>query len=140
MSELTNRAAYLQGLADGLKLDAETTEGKLIGELITLVNDMAVEIEALDDEQAFIADQIDELEDVIEVIGDEVYSDYDDEDDELYTLVCDSCGEEIDFTCDDLDDIANGNFVCPECGEVIELDFDECDCGCGDCECDCDCE
>ena len=35
MSELTNRAAYLQGLADGLKLDKETTEGKLIDELIS---------------------------------------------------------------------------------------------------------
>ncbi|MBQ3573641.1 MAG: hypothetical protein IJA16_03470, partial [Clostridia bacterium] len=69
---------------------------------------------------------------------DEVYSGCDDEDDELYTLVCDNCGEEIDFTCDDLDDIASGNFVCPECGEAIELDFDECDCGCGDCDCDCE--
>lgn len=138
MSELTNRAAYLQGLADGLKLDKETTEGKLIDELIALVSDMAQELEALDDEQAFVADKMDELEDVIELIGDEVYG-YDDDEDEVYTLVCEKCGEEIDFTADDLDDIASGDFVCPECGEVIELDFDECDCGC-DCDCDCDCE
>ncbi len=139
MSELTNRAAYLQGLADGLKLDKETTEGKLIDELIVLVTDMAQEIEALDDEQAFVADKMDELEDVIELIGDEVYGYEDDEDDDVYTLVCEKCGEEIDFTADDLDDIASGDFICPECGEVIELDFEECDCGC-DCDCDCDCE
>lgn len=140
MSELTNRAAYLQGLADGLKLDKETTEGKLIDELIVLVTDMAQEIEALDDEQAFVADKMDELEDVIELIGDEVYGYEDDEeDDDVYTLVCEKCGAEIDFTADDLDDIASGDFICPECGEVIELDFEECDCGC-DCDCDCDCE
>ena len=57
--------------------------------------------------------------------------DYDD--DEVYTLKCDNCGEEIDFTADDLDDLASGDFVCPECGNTIELEFDECDCDCDDC-------
>ena len=42
-----------------------------------------------------------------------------------------NCGAEIDFTGDDLDDIASGDFVCPECGKTIELDFDECECDCG---------
>ena len=31
------KSAYLKGLADGLKLDREKPEGKLIGELIDLV-------------------------------------------------------------------------------------------------------
>ena len=137
MSELTERASYIRGLADGLKLDTDKAEGQLIDELISLVGDLAAEIEALDDEQAFVADKIDEIEDVIEIMGDDIYADdYDDEED-LYTLTCDKCGAEIDFTDEDLDDIVGGDFICPECGEVIELDFDECDCGC---DCDCDCE
>lgn len=131
MSELTNQAAYLQGLAEGLKLDTEKPEGKLINELLALVSDMANELEALDDEQAFVADKLDEMEDVIDIIGESVYGDDDyDEDDDIYTLVCDNCGAEIDFTGDDLDDLASGDFICPECGEVIELNFEECDCGC----------
>ncbi len=134
MSELTNRAAYLQGLADGLKLSEDTTEGKILKELLALVAEMADELEAFDDEVAFIEDKIDEIEDVIEIIGDEAFG-YDDEDDDVYTLCCENCGAEIDFTSDDLDDLASGDFICPDCGEVIELDFDECDCGC-----DCDCE
>ena len=129
MSELTNRASYLQGLAEGLKLDTDKTEGKLIGELLDLVSDMAKELESLDDEQAFVADKLDEMEDVIDVIGENVFGE-DDDDDDVYTIVCDNCGAEIDFTGDDLDDIASGDFVCPECGKTIELDFDECDCGC----------
>lgn len=129
MSDITNRAAYLKGLADGMKIDTETDEGKLFSEIINLMGDMADELEALDEEQAFIEDKIDDLEDVVEVLGEEAFGD----DDEVYTLVCEKCGEEIDFTADDLDDIADGNFVCPKCGEVIELDFDECDCGC-DCD------
>lgn len=135
MSEISNRAAYLKGLADGLKLDKETTEGQLIDGILNLLTDMADELEMLDQEQGFIADKIDEMDEVIELIGDEAFGvDYDDEDDEFYTLVCENCGAEIDLTGDDLDDIAEGVFECPDCGEVIELDFDGCDCGC-DCDC-----
>ena len=41
------------------------------------------------------------------------------------------------MTGDVLDDIADGVFKCPDCGEIIELDLDDCDCDCG---CDCGCE
>lgn len=135
MSELTNRASYLTGLAEGLKLDTEKPEGKLIDEMLKLISEMAEALEAIDDEQAFVADKLDEMEEVIDIIGENVFGD--DEDDDVYTLVCDKCGAEIDFTEDDLDELANGEFVCPECGAEIELNFDECDCGC-DCDCDCD--
>lgn len=135
MSEISNRAAYLKGLADGLKLDKETTEGQLIDGILELLGDVAEELEMLDQEQAFLADKMDEMDDVIEMIADEAFGEeYDDEDD-MYTLVCEECGAEIDLTGDDLDDIAEGVFKCPDCGEVIELDFEGCDCGC-----DCDCE
>jgi len=136
MSDISNRAAYLKGLADGLKLDTESTEGKLIDGILELLGDVAEELELLDQEQCFLADKIDELDDVIEMIGDEVYdADYDDDEDDFYTLICENCGAEIDLTGDDLDDIAEGVFKCPDCGEVIELDFEGCDCGC-----DCGCE
>ncbi len=135
MSEISNRAAYLKGLADGLKLDKETTEGQLIDGILELLGDVAEELEMLDQEQAFLADKMDEMDDVIEMIADEAFGDdYDDEDD-MYTLVCEECGAEIDLTGDDLDDIAEGVFKCPDCGEVIELDFEGCDC-----DCDCGCE
>lgn len=137
MTELTNRASYLRGLADGLKLDTDKAEGKLIDELINLVSDMAEEINAIDDEQAFVADKVDELEESIDIISEEVFADDDgcDCDEGLYTLICDKCGAEIDFSDEDLDDIVSGNFICPDCGKEIELDFDECECSC-----DCDCE
>ena len=134
MSDISNRAAYLKGLADGLKLDTETNEGQLIDGILNLLTDMAEEMEMLNEEQGFIADKIDEIEDVIEIIGDETFGDDYDDMDDMYTLVCENCGAEIDLTGDDLDDIADGVFACPDCGEIIELDFDDCDC---DCDCDC---
>ena len=131
MSEISNRASYLKGLADGLKLDKTTTEGQLIDGLLNLVSDISGELEMLDQEQGFLADKIDEMDDVIEMIGDETFGYDDDEDVDMYTLVCENCGAEIDLTGDDLDDIADGVFKCPDCGEVIELDLGDCDCDCG---------
>lgn len=140
MSEISNRAAYLKGLADGLKLDKSTTEGQLIDGILNLLGDVTQEMEMLDQEQGFLADQIDEMDDVIKMIGDRAFgidgeTEDDECDDDMYTLICENCGAEIDLTGDDLDDIADGVFKCPDCGEVIELDLGECDCGC-----DCGCE
>ncbi len=136
MSEFTNRAAYLKGLADGMKLDTETNEGKLLSEIIDFLGDISAEIEAIDDEQGFIADQLDELEEEVELIGDEVFEDYDDDcDDDEFQITCEACGEDIIITTEDLMD---GEILCPTCGETIEFDFD-CDCDCEDCDCE-DCE
>lgn len=129
MSELTNRAAYLKGLADGMKLDKETNEGKLLGEIISLLGDVANEINSLDEEQGFIADKLDDIEDAVDVIGEEVfgYDDEDDDDDDTFQIRCQGCGEEITLTSEDLMD---GEIICPNCGDTIEFDF-SCD---GDCE------
>lgn len=137
MAELTNRAAYLKGLADGMKLDTEKNEGKLFAEIIDILNDMAVAVESLDAEQGFLADQIEELDEEIEVIGNEVFDEYyDAEDDEEFEIRCQGCGENIIVTTEDLMD---GEILCPSCGETIEFDFD-CDSDCDNCDCDGDCE
>jgi len=133
MAELTNRAAYLKGLADGMKLDTEKNEGRLLSEIIDLLNDIAVEVESLDAEQGFLADQLEDLDEELEVIGNEVFDEYEDAEDDEFEICCQGCGEEIIVTTEDLMD---GEILCPSCGETIEFDFD-CDCDCEDCE-DCD--
>lgn len=133
MSDLTNRAAYLKGLADGMKLDTESNEVKLLNEIIALLGDVTEELEMIDDEQGFIADKLDDIDDSIDVLCEEVFDEeiyeYDDEDEE-YAIKCENCGKDVflsyeDFDCDDL--------ACPYCGEPIEIEF-ECDGDCGNCE------
>lgn len=140
MSELTNRAAYLKGLADGMKLDKEKDETRLLAEIIDFLNDAAAEIDAIDMEQGFIADQLDDLEEEIDVIGNEVfdeYDEYDDEDDDdEFQICCQGCGADIVVTTED---IMDGEILCPNCGETIEFDFD-CDGDCDGCDCDADCD
>ena len=43
---LTERAAYLKGLADGLALDEAKPEAKLLKEVIAIIEDIANEIYA----------------------------------------------------------------------------------------------
>lgn len=133
MSDLTNKAAYLKGLADGMKLDTEKNEGKLLNEIIGFLSDVSEKIELLDDEQGFIADKLDEMDDVLELFGNELYGGDECDDDDTFVVTCENCGEEIEVYDEDLMD---GSINCPNCGEEIEFEFDDdCDCECG-CGCD----
>ena len=58
MSELSKKAAYIKGLADGLDLEADSSEGKIITQLVALVGEMADEIEELQNQ----VDDMDELD------------------------------------------------------------------------------
>ncbi len=134
MSELTNRAAYLKGLADGMKLDKEKDEARLLSEIIDFLGDIADKVDAIDEEQGFFADALDDLEEEIDVIGNEVFDEYDEfdecDDDDEFQITCQGCGEEIIITTEDLMD---GEILCPTCGDTIEFDFD-CDCDCDSCD------
>lgn len=136
MSELTNKAAYLKGLAEGMKIDSESNEGKLLNEIISVLSDITNEMEMLDDEQGFIADKLDDIDESIDILCEEVFEDdicecdEDDFEDEEFAIKCEKCGKDVFLSYEDLeyDDLA-----CPYCGEPIEIEF-ECDGECESCE------
>ena len=137
MSDLTNRAAYLQGLADGMKFDKNSDEAKLLNEIIALLGDITAEIEMIDDEQGFLADKIDEVDEAIDILCEEVFDDeiydYDEEDeDDEFVITCEKCGKDVFLT---YEDFQSEDLACPYCDEPIEIEF-VCD---GDCDGDCDC-
>ncbi len=120
MSYLTERASYLQGLADGLKINEDTNEGKLVLAMLDLIDEMAAELDDLDERQT----------DVEELLAD-LTEDFDDEDDDMeyYEITCEKCGNKIYLDEDLLD--SDEDIYCQVCGEKIEIEFD-CDCGCHD--------
>ena len=131
MSYFTEKAAYLKGLAEGLDVDASTKEGKLLNAIIDVISDMADEIEVLGEQQDDMLDIINDIAD------DECDCDCDcdccDSDDlDYFEIQCEKCGDTICLDEELLD--SDEEIVCPNCGEVIELEFEECDCGCCDCE------
>ena len=124
--EITEKVAYLKGLAEGLALDAEANkESKLIAAMIDILDDIALEIADMKDVQQELGDGLDavseDLEDVEDLIYDEDEdSDEDEDDDEdCYATTCPSCEETIYFDDSVLEE---GEVVCPNCGERLEFD------------------
>ncbi|MBR7081546.1 MAG: hypothetical protein IKI49_02410 [Oscillospiraceae bacterium] len=125
---ISEKVAYLKGLAEGLALDAETKEGKIISAIIDILEDVAYDIEDLEENALDLAEEIDAISDDLALIEDIVYDEecedcdcFDDED-EMYTVVCPSCEEEIVVDEDILD---LGEIECPNCGEKLEFDFED---------------
>lgn len=110
---ISERVAYIKGLAEGLKLDPEKPETRIINELISLMDDVAEEI-------GDVSNIVDELAEYAEEL------DHDLGDVESYVFECDDDDEDDDY---DYDDDECG---CGCCGD----DWDECDCDCDDDEFD----
>lgn len=131
---ITEKVAYLRGLAEGMKLDSSTNEGKLTLAIIDTLDDIALTVSDLEDTVAELSAQVDEIDDDLGELEDEVYSDGCDDEDEdfddtLYEVECPSCG---DIICLDEEMLDEGEIDCPNCGEKLEFDFEEgdgCDCG-----------
>ncbi len=118
---LTERVAYIRGLAEGLDVNAEQKEGRVLLAMLDLLEDMSVSIAELEEEN-------DGLQNIMDAMIEDFYDEDDsydeadelDTDSELYQVVCPSCGEEIFVDESTLD---MGNIGCPACGEELEFDL-----------------
>ena len=130
--EISEKVAYLKGLAEGMELDTEKKEGKLLAAIIDLLEDIALEIEDIEDEQAELSDGLDAVSDDLEDVEDLVFEDWEDddedeyeedeldEDEDCYATTCPTCEETIYFDESILDE---GEVICPNCGEKLEFDM-----------------
>ena len=140
---LTERIAYIRGLAEGLKLDESKDEVKVINAIIDLLEDMAYDVVDMEDIVDDVCNQVDEIDEDLAEVEDELYGDgdtewyddddleFDDDDDDFdpfdddepyYEVTCPTCGE---TTIVDEDALIEGELDCPYCGEEIEFDFSE---------------
>lgn len=153
MGYLSEKAAYLKGLAEGLGIEGETKEGKLLNAIIEAIDEIALEVddmviiqedmqELLDDidsdlsdlEDAFeeLEEDLDDLEDELEDLDldDDFDEDFDDEDydeeeeEEEYSFECPNCQDIIYIN----PEMVEGDvkfIVCPNCATKIEFAFDD---------------
>jgi len=134
---LSEKVAYIKGLAEGLALDTTTKEGKLITAIIDVLEDVAYDIADIEENALDLAEEIDaisdDLADVEDVVFEDDDDDYDyddddeddeddDEDEEMFSVVCPACDEELVV---DADILELGEIECPNCGEKLEFEFDE---------------
>ena len=134
--EILEKVAYMKGLAEGLGLDGQTKEGKLLHFLtvmMDILDDMALELQDMREGQIDLEEALDAVSDDLSDVESRVYEDEDEEEDEedgeVYQTTCPNCGEEIFFDETILED---GGVRCPDCGEKLEFDLDESE-GCPNC-------
>ena len=130
--EITEKVAYLKGLAEGMELDTGKKEGKLLAAIIDVLDDLALELADLRDLQMELEDGLDAVSEDLEDVEDIVYDcddDFDDEDEDYedeeededcYATTCPTCEETIYFDESILED---GEVICPNCGEKLEFDM-----------------
>lgn len=153
---ISEKSAYLKGLMDGLKLNTESDEGKMIAAIVDLLGDVTKKVVDIEDTTIAISDELDEIEEDLDAIedyildededdeddDDDYWPDDDDEDDEeddeedespdegfdfgdeettVYEVQC-ACGNIIDF---DEETLESGSIVCDKCGETLEFTFED---------------
>jgi len=123
---IAEKVSYIKGLAEGMKLDTETSEGRILSAIIDVLGDIAVNIEDIDSDLADLTDVVNDVEDSLIDLEDTVYdedSDYNgevDDEEDIYEITCPDCGETITT---DFDVIADGGIKCPNCGAELEFDL-----------------
>ena len=143
---INEKSAYLKGLMDGLNLNQETAEGKMIASIVDLLGDITKKLTAVEDTTIAISDELDEIEEDLDAIEDFIMDeeddeydeddyDYDDEDDDyddegfdfgdedttIYEVEC-ACGNIIDF---DEETLEKGSIICDNCGETLEFSIED---------------
>ena len=135
MSYISERVAFIKGLAEGMKIDSTTNEGKLFTAIIDVLDDIALALEDVEEIQDEMSEQVDGIDEDLAELEKIVYEDEDEI--EFETIECPYCGDEIEVDLELIDEDAE-SIECPSCHKKIELEWD-CDCGCEDDDCDCDC-
>lgn len=141
--DICEKIAYIKGLAEGLKLDENTNEGKILAAVIDLLGDITSEICDIEDGCDELMEQIDAVDEDLADVEKIVYDDDDDDcccddccdgddNEDLYEIECPACHDTVYL---DGDMIEEGGITCPNCGTELEFDFD---CDCDDCCDDCD--
>lgn len=138
----TEKVAYIRGLTEGLELDTDKKEVKVLNAIIDLLDDIALTLADIEADHEELADQLDAVDEDLGTLEDDFYSDEDDDedydaddDDCYYEVTCPACNETLCLT----EDIINeGHIDCPNCGENLEFDLESladedeegCSCGC----------
>lgn len=125
---ISEKVAYLKGLAEGLGLDTEKSkEGKLISIMIGILEEVGLSIEDLEENALALGEEIDaisdglaDIEGVFEdlAVGDSCGCGSEDE----FEYECPSCGTGIPITDDALDE---EQVICPDCNTKYVIDLSQ---------------
>ena len=120
------RVAYLKGLYEGLDIDTDKKEGKLLAGMLSAMEELAEAVTDLKQQNEELLDELDDVYEEISAITEDFLADDEDAEmnldleQELYQVVCPTCGEVIYL---DEDMLETGSIACGACGEELEFDL-----------------
>lgn len=132
---LGEKASYVKGLVDGLELDMDKKENKMILAIVDLLEDMAESVSELENRVDDATDQVEDINDEIDGINDQICRCKDSEqkhgcdcdcgcegsdEDWFYEVTCPSCNTTV---CLSEGSLMKNNINCPDCGQEIEIDL-----------------
>lgn len=132
MNNISDRVAYLKGLVEGLNVDREKPEGRILDKVLDLLDAMSEEMGALRHDLEELDEYVQSIDEDLGTVEETLFDDEDECDGE-----CSCChhGDEDDEYCDDEDDEDDEEdgvveYTCPYCGEemtfeVENIDLDE---------------
>lgn len=101
--EIKEKVSHLKGLVEGMEYDLTTKEGKIIAAMMDILDDIADELDGVNEDIETLYDYADELDADLGDVESELYGDFDDDDEYAYDddeddacAVCDGCDEAQD--------------------------------------------
>lgn len=122
MANITDRTAYLRGLAEGMKLDKDNNEHKLMLEMLDVMDELAHQLADVDEEVEELQDFVEDIDNDLTDMEDVLFGDED-----CDCEGCAGCDDDDDYDFDGDEELS---FDCPNCGHTVMLkaeniDFDE---------------
>lgn len=137
MTDIRARVAYLQGLAEGLDIETNTAEGRILTSMIDVLGDIAEHVTDIVEAQNELVEYVEDVDFDLGALEEEYYEyDGDDDDETAITFIpeelmseeedgvqfvtCPQCSETLSAGAGEMNTIVDA--ICPTCGCMIAQD------------------
>ncbi|MEY7999444.1 CD1247 N-terminal domain-containing protein [Clostridium sp. Mt-5] len=123
MDSIKSKVSYISGLMDGLKIDKNTNEGRILLEVLDVLKNMAEEIENISEAQKHTEDYMDAIDENLAYLQDDLYDEnyetYKDMEGNFEEVKCPNCDDTVYVDKDILSQ--RESLTCPNCHSNISL-------------------
>lgn len=132
---VSERVAYLRGLAEGMGLFSDKKEGKFYEELLNCLEELSGEVEFIAEDQADLEDYVDEMDEALSEVEDIIFDEEEEDDDfedyefdpldKYIETNCPECDETVGYFDETYDQEGPIDIICPNCDAVVAVVGDD---------------
>lgn len=128
MRNLKEKVAYLHGLTQGLNVNDHSSEGKVLLNIIDVLDSFADEVQNVNMAQVELEDYVESIDEDLTDLEDQIYEDieytededdYDETSDNMVEVSCPDCHKLVTFESSIFNDDDDIEVTCPYCGGIV---------------------